>query len=36
VASDVAPPQTIPRIDLDAIANLTDFIQTHALSYPTA
>lgn len=35
-ALNTAPPQTIPRIDLDAIATLTDFIQTHALSYPTA
>ncbi|MBT9539510.1 molybdopterin-guanine dinucleotide biosynthesis protein B [Thiobacillus sp.] len=36
VASDVEPGSEIPRIDLDAISLITDFIQTHALSYPTA
>ena len=36
VASDVAPPDTFPRIDLDAIDSLTDFILDHALSRPTA
>jgi molybdopterin-guanine dinucleotide biosynthesis protein B len=36
VASDIEPPQTFPRIDLDAIPALTDFILNHALSYPTA
>jgi molybdopterin-guanine dinucleotide biosynthesis protein B len=36
VASDIAPPQTFHRIDLDAIPALTDFILNHALSYPTA
>jgi len=36
VASDIAPPQEIPRIDLDAIPHLTDFILDHALSYRTA
>ncbi|OZA10984.1 MAG: molybdopterin-guanine dinucleotide biosynthesis protein B [Hydrogenophilales bacterium 17-62-8] len=44
VASDIAPPQAlnavpsqkITRIDLDAISLITDFIQTHALSVPTA
>ena len=36
VASDIAPLQEIPRIDLDAITHLTDFILDHALSYPTA
>ncbi|MDP1926887.1 MAG: molybdopterin-guanine dinucleotide biosynthesis protein B [Thiobacillus sp.] len=44
VASDIAPPQALnaappqafPRIDLDAIQSITDFIVTHALSYPTA
>ena len=35
-ALNAAPPQTIPRIDLDAISLITDFIQTHALSHPTA
>ncbi|HQT70372.1 MAG TPA: molybdopterin-guanine dinucleotide biosynthesis protein B [Thiobacillus sp.] len=36
VASDAEPEQKIPRIDLDAIYLITDFIQTHALSVPTA
>jgi molybdopterin-guanine dinucleotide biosynthesis protein B len=36
VASDVEPAQKIPRIDLDAVSLITDFIQTHALSVPTA
>ena len=35
VASDVAPPADIPRIDLDAIPQLADFILDHALSRPT-
>lgn len=36
VASDTAPPQAYPRIDLDAIVQLADFILAHALSRPTA
>ena len=36
VASDVAPPGDFPRIDLDAIPQLTDFIIEHAYSRPTA
>lgn len=36
VASDVDPPGEIPRIDLDAISQLTDFILTHADRFPTA
>ena len=36
VASDVAPPGDFPRIDLDAVFQLTDFIVDHALSRPTA
>lgn len=44
VASDIAPPQafntvapqTFPRIDLDAIQSISDFIVNHALSHPTA
>jgi len=36
VASDVAPPEAFPRIDLDAVQQLTDFILDHALSRPTA
>ena len=36
VASDVDPEQPFPRIDLDAISLITDFIQTHALRHPTA
>jgi molybdopterin-guanine dinucleotide biosynthesis protein B len=36
VASDIAPPDGFPRIDLDAAQQLTDFILDHALSRPTA
>jgi molybdopterin-guanine dinucleotide biosynthesis protein B len=36
VASDCAPPNAFPRIDLDAIDQLTDFILDHAHSRPTA
>ncbi len=36
VASDVAAPSDFPRIDIDAIPLITDFIVNHALSYPTA
>jgi molybdopterin-guanine dinucleotide biosynthesis protein B len=36
VASDVDPSVVFPRIDIDAIQQLTDFILTHALSRPTA
>ena len=36
VASDAAPPGDFPRIDIDAIPQLTDFIVDHALSHPTA
>ena len=36
VASDVEPPNGFPRIDIDAIPLITDFILNHALSYPTA
>jgi molybdopterin-guanine dinucleotide biosynthesis protein B len=36
VASDVGAPDNFPRIDLDAIPQLTDFILDHALSRPTA
>ncbi len=36
VASDVAPPNAFPRIDIDAIPLITDFIVNHALSDPTA
>jgi molybdopterin-guanine dinucleotide biosynthesis protein B len=36
VASDVEPPKAFPRIDIDAISQLTDFIVAHALSRPTA
>jgi molybdopterin-guanine dinucleotide biosynthesis protein B len=36
VASDIASPDDFPRIDLDAVQQLADFIQTHALSRPTA
>jgi molybdopterin-guanine dinucleotide biosynthesis protein B len=36
VASDILPPDGFPRIDLDAIPQLTDFIIEHALSRPTA
>jgi len=36
VASDAEPPNGYPRIDIDAIQSLTDFILNHALSRPTA
>jgi molybdopterin-guanine dinucleotide biosynthesis protein B len=36
VASDIDPPGAVPRIDIDAISQLTDFIIDHALSRPTA
>jgi molybdopterin-guanine dinucleotide biosynthesis protein B len=36
VASDVEPPDGFPRIDIDAISQLTDFILNHALCRPTA
>ena len=36
VASDVDPPHDFPRIDIDAVSQLTDFILNHALSRPTA
>ena len=36
VASDIQAPNDFPRIDLDAIPLITDFILNHALSYPTA
>lgn len=36
VASDIQAPNDFPCIDLDAIPLITDFIQNHALSYPTA
>ena len=36
VASDVLAPNDFPRIDIDAIPLITDFILNHALSYPTA
>jgi len=36
VASDIAAPDGFPRIDIDAIQSITDFILTHALSRPTA
>jgi molybdopterin-guanine dinucleotide biosynthesis protein B len=36
VASDVEAPDDFPRIDLDAIPQLTDFILDHAFSRPTA
>lgn len=35
-ASDVEPPDGFPRIELDAISQLTEFIVDHALSRPTA
>ena len=35
VASDVEPPGGFPRIDIDAVQPLTDFILDHALSRPT-
>ena len=36
VASDSQAPNDFPRIDLDAIPLITDFILNHALSYRTA
>ena len=36
VASDIDPPADFPRIDLDAVSLITDFILKHALSRPTA
>ncbi len=36
VASDLAPPDGFPHIDIDAIPLVTDFILNHALSYSTA
>ena len=36
VASDVEPPEAFPRIDIDAVSQLTDFIVAHALSRPIA
>ena len=36
VASDVDAPNGFPRIDIDAVSQLTDFIVDHALSRPTA
>lgn len=36
VASDIPAPNDFPRIDIDAIQSITDFILTHALSHPTA
>ncbi|MHB1215738.1 MAG: molybdopterin-guanine dinucleotide biosynthesis protein B [Thiobacillus sp.] len=36
VASDIDAPEAFPRIDIDAIPQLTDFILTHAFSRPTA
>ncbi|WP_324778607.1 molybdopterin-guanine dinucleotide biosynthesis protein B [Thiobacillus sedimenti] len=36
VASDVPPPDGFPRIDLDAISPLSDFILEHAYSHRTA
>jgi len=36
VASDVDPPNGFPRIDIDAISQLADFIVDHALSQTTA
>ena len=35
VASDVEPPNGFPRIDIDAISQLADFIVDHALSQTT-
>src|SRR5512139_4208410 len=35
-ASDIAPPNGFPRIDIDAVSQLSDFILDHALSQPTA
>ena len=36
VASDVEPPDGFPRIDIDAIPSLSDFILNHAQSQPAA
>ena len=36
VASDVAAPDDFPRIDLDAISDITDFILSHADRHPIA
>jgi molybdopterin-guanine dinucleotide biosynthesis protein B len=36
VASDVEPPNRFPRIDIDAVQPITDFILNHALSRTTA
>jgi len=36
VASDVAPPDGFPCIDINAIPSLTDFILNNALSRPIA
>ncbi len=36
VASDIEPPDGFPRIDLDAISSITDFILNHAQSQPAA
>ena len=36
VASDVEPSQAFPRIDIDAVQQLADFILNHAHSRPTA
>jgi len=36
VASDITPPNGFPRIDIDAVSQLTNFILDHALSRPTA
>ena len=36
VASDIQAPNDFPRIELDAIPLITDFILNHALSHPTA
>jgi molybdopterin-guanine dinucleotide biosynthesis adapter protein len=36
VASDIAPPDGFPHIDIDTVQSLTDFILNHAHSQPTA
>ena len=36
VAADVDPPQGFPRLDIDAISQLSDFILEHAYSHRTA
>ncbi len=36
VAADVEPPHGFPRIDIDAVQQLTDFILDHAQSRPIA